>query len=92
MQRMMLEEDAPELLSFHACGRPDCTRVFRDSIGYLDFIEGRFDHSRASVKSCPQCGSILYLAEVDHSRKIEIWECLYDECDFSQDHPSPSAR
>jgi hypothetical protein len=92
MERMMLEEDSDEIRSFHACGRRDCTRVFRDSVGYLDFAEGAFNDSRSSVQNCSCCGSVLYLAEVDHSQKIETWECPQADCDFSEDHPSPSAR
>lgn len=88
----MLEEDSEEIRSFHACGRPDCTRVFRDSIGYLDFIEGEFDSSRASKQRCAQCESVLYLAEVDQMRKLETWECSQADCDFSTEHASPSAR
>jgi transcription initiation factor IIE alpha subunit len=92
MRRMMLDDNADEIRSFHACARPDCTRVFRDSAGYLDFIDGNFDDSRSSMQTCPLCGSVLFLAEVDHSRKIETWDCPHLDCDFSQDHPSPSAR
>lgn len=92
MERMMLEEDTEEIRSYHRCGRRDCTRVFRDSVGNLDLIDGKFDDSRTSVRTYPRCGSILYLAEVDRSRKIETWECPQTQWDFSQDHPSPSAR
>lgn len=92
MERMMLEEDSEEIRSFHACRRSDCTRVFHDSIGYLDFAEGAFDDSRTSIQKCPRCGSVLYLAQVDHSQKIETWECPQANCDFSEDHSSPSAR
>lgn len=92
MERMMLEEDLEEIRSFHACGRQGCTRVFRDSVGYLDFVEGAFDDSRSSVQKCPCCGSVLYLADVDHSQKTETWECTQADCDFSEDHSSPSAR
>jgi predicted RNA-binding Zn-ribbon protein involved in translation (DUF1610 family) len=92
MRRMMLEEDSAEVRSFHACGRPDCTRVFRDSIGYLDYLDGAFDDSRASDHACPQCGSILYLAEVDRSRKLETWECPQRGCSFTAEYRSPSAR
>ena len=92
MQRRMLDEGSDKVCSFHACDRPDCTRVFRDSCGYLDRIEGNFDHSRASVQRCPQCGSALYLADVNHTQKIETWECPQTGCDFSADQPSPSAR
>ena len=88
----MLEEDSEEIRSFHACGRRDCTRIFRESAGYQDFIEGAFDDSRSSVQRCPRCESVLYLAEVDHSQKIETWECPQSDCDFSQDRSSPSAR
>lgn len=92
MRRAMLEEDSEEVRSYHACERRDCTRVFRDSNGYSDWIEGRFDDSRASVRRCPRCGAVLYLAEVDHSRKIEIWECPRKQCDFSEERASPSAQ
>jgi len=92
MERMMLEEDAEEIRSFHACGRRDCTRVFRDSVGFLDFVEGVFDDSRSSIQRCPHCGSVLYLAEVNRSRKIETWECPQAGCDFSRDHLSPSGQ
>lgn len=92
MRRLMLEEDSEEIRSYHACNRRGCTRVFRDSNGYSDLIDGNFDESRASVRKCPLCAAVLYLAEVDHSQKIEIWECPYAECDFSQDFSSPSAR
>jgi ssDNA-binding Zn-finger/Zn-ribbon topoisomerase 1 len=88
----MLEEDSEDVRSYHACERRDCTRVFRDSNGYSDWIEGRFDESRASAQRCPRCGAVLYLAEVDHSQKIEIWECAQSQCDFSEEYPSPSAR
>jgi hypothetical protein len=90
MQRMMLEEDAEEIRSFHACERRDCTRVFIDSAGYSDRIEGEFDDWRADVRKCSSCGAVLYLAVVNHSRKIETWEC--PGCEFSKDDPSPSAR
>lgn len=92
MRRLMLDEDAKDIRSFHACARPDCTRIFRDCDGYLDFIEGSFDTSRSSVQKCPLCGSVLFLAAVDHSRKIESWDCPQTDCDFTQDNPSPSAR
>ena len=92
MNRMMLDEDLDEIRSFHACGRQNCTRVFRDSAGYLDYVEGGFDDSRPSIHRCPCCGSVLYLAEVDHSQKIETWECPQADCEFSENHSSPSAR
>ena len=88
----MLEEDSEEVRSYHACERRDCTRVFRESSGYLDWTEGDFNDSRASFQTCPRCGAVLYIAEVDHSRKLETWECPQDQCDFSAEYPSPSAR
>ena len=92
MRRLMLEEESEEIRSYHACDRRGCTRVFRESDGYSDFFENRFDDTRASVRTCPQCQAVLYLAEVDHARKIEIWECPRTGCDFSGPFPSPSAR
>jgi hypothetical protein len=92
MEQMMLDEASEEPSSFHACGRPDCTRIFRDSIGYLDFVEGAFDESRSSVQRCPRCGSALYLAEADHFLKIETLECPHTGCGFAVEHRSPSAR
>ena len=88
----MLEEASEDIRSFHRCARPDCTRIFRDSIGYLDRIDGEFDDSRSSVRKCPRCASILFLAEIDRSRKIETWECPQPGCDFSENSSSPSAR
>ena len=92
MRRVMLEEDSEQVRSYHACVRRDCTRIFRDSDGYSDLTQGGFDDSRASVRTCRQCGAVLYLAAVDHSQKIETWECPRKECDFSEDNASPSAR
>ena len=92
MQRMMLEEDSVDVRSCHHCDRPGCTRVFRESNGYSDFIDGEFDDSRASIRTCPQCGGILYLAEVDRSQKLETWECPVAGCEFSHDDSSPAAR
>lgn len=92
MRRVMLEEDSGEIRSYHACERRGCTRVFRDSNGYSDWIEGKFDESRTPTRACPQCGANLYLAEVDRSKKVEIWECPQSECNFSEEYPSPSAR
>jgi ribosomal protein S27AE len=92
MRRVMLEEDAEEVRSYHACERRDCTRIFRAPSGYSDLIEDRFDDSRASTQRCPRCGSALYLADVDHARKIETWDCPEANCDYSGDSPSPSAR
>jgi hypothetical protein len=92
MRRMMLEEDSEEIRSRHRCERRDCTRVFRDSSGYADWVNGGFDQSRALVRNCPACAAILYLAEVNESRKIETWECTRAGCDFTEDVPSPSAR
>ncbi|KAA6455966.1 hypothetical protein DYQ86_26130 [Acidobacteria bacterium AB60] len=92
MDRKMIEEDGEEIRSFHACRRPDCTRVFRDALGYLDRIEGEFDESRASLQRCPLCDSVLFLAEVDHARKLETWDCPQSACPFSAENASPSAR
>jgi hypothetical protein len=92
MERVMVEADSEDVCSYHVCVRPNCTRVFNHSNGYLDRIDGEFDDSRSSVQRCPSCGSILYLAAVDHTRKIETWECPQVGCDFTQDHSSPSAR
>ncbi len=92
MRRVMMEEDLEEVRSYHACERRGCTRVFRESVGYMDLIPDGFDDSRASVRKCPQCGAILYLVEVDRSKKIETWECPQKDCIFSEDYASPSAR
>jgi hypothetical protein len=92
MQRMMLEEDSEEIRSYHRCERRDCMRVFRDSCGYADWIDGEFDQSRALGRRCPECAAILYLAEVDQWQKIETWECPQIGCGFSEESPSPSAR
>jgi predicted RNA-binding Zn-ribbon protein involved in translation (DUF1610 family) len=92
MRRAMLEEELEEVRTYHACQRRDCTRVFRVSDGYSDLIQGGFDSSRASVRTCPQCGAVLYLAEVDCSQKTETWECPQKECNFSQECAPPSAR
>lgn len=92
MRRVMIEEDSEEVRSYHACERRDCTRIFRDFDGYTDMIQGGFDDSRALARTCPKCGAVLYLAEVDHGRKIEIWECPQKECDYSEELASPSAR
>jgi hypothetical protein len=92
MQRVMLEESSEEIRSYHACQRAGCSRVFRDHIGYSDWIRGKFDESRVSKKSCPTCGAILYLAEVDRARKIETWECPQADCDFCEEFPSPAAQ
>lgn len=92
MLRMMQLEDGEATSSYHACERRDCKRVFRDSVGYSDLLEDAFDESRTSLQTCPHCGSALYLAEVDHARKVETWECPQTSCDFSQEFPSPSGR
>ena len=92
MRRVMLEEDSEEIRSYHACERRDCTRIYRDSNGYSDISAGQFDDSRTSIRPCPLCESVLYLAEVDHSLKIETWECPQATCDYSEEYPSPSAR
>jgi len=88
----MIEEDSEKVRSYHACERRDCTRVFRDSNGYSDWTQGQFDDSRASVRTCPRCAAVLYLAEVDQSQKIETWECPRKECSFSEECKSPSGR
>jgi ssDNA-binding Zn-finger/Zn-ribbon topoisomerase 1 len=92
MRRVMLEEESEEVRSYHACQRRDCTRVFRDSNGYSDWTDGRFDDSRVSLRTCPQCGAVLYLAEVRRSQKVETWECPQSECSFSEECTSPSGR
>jgi predicted RNA-binding Zn-ribbon protein involved in translation (DUF1610 family) len=92
MRRVMLEEDSEEVRTYHACERRDCTRIFRDSDGYTDLIQGGFDDSRGSARICPNCGAVIYLAEVDHARKLETWECPQKECDFSEECASASAR
>jgi hypothetical protein len=92
MRRMVLGENPEEVRSYHACARRDCTRIFRDLDGYTDLIRGGFDDSRALVRTCPRCGAVAYLAQVDHAQKIETWECPQNECDFSEESPSPSAR
>jgi len=92
MRRVMLEEDSEDVRSYHACVRRDCTRIFRDSNGYSDRTEGQFDGSRTSTRTCPRCGAVLYLAEVERSQKVETWECPQKECNFSAEYPSPSAR
>ena len=92
MRRVMLEEESEEVRTYHACRRRDCSRVFRDSDGYSDLVQGGFDSSRASVRTCPQCGAVLYLAEVDCSQKTETWECPQKECNFSEECAPPSAR
>lgn len=92
MRRMAFEGDSEDARSHYACCRRDCTRVFRDSGGYSDFFEDKFDNTRASVRTCPRCEAILYLSEVDNAHKMEIWECPQTGCDFSGEFPSPSAR
>lgn len=93
MRRLMLEEtETVNALSFHQCERIGCSRIFRDGDGYSDFVDGWFDDSRASVRVCPVCGAALYLAEVDHLKKIEIWECPGADCHYSKEGPSPSSR
>ena len=93
MRRLMLEEtESEDAQSFHQCDRSGCSRIFRDSFGYSDFADGHFDTSRATVRLCPVCGDALYLAEVDHLKKIEIWECPGDDCNYNEEGPSPSSR
>lgn len=92
MQRKMLEEASEEVRTYHGCERRDCTRVYRDSNGYSDIVGGQFDDSRALRRVCPLCGAVLYLAEVNHSMKIEIWECPCTGCEYSEEYASPSGR
>lgn len=92
MLRMMLEEESEDIRSYHACERRDCTRIFRDSNGYSDLAGEQFDDSRASARACAVCGSVLYLAEVNHALKTETWECPRSGCEYAEESPSPSAR
>jgi ssDNA-binding Zn-finger/Zn-ribbon topoisomerase 1 len=93
MRPVMLEGSAAEeTRPFHQCERRDCDRIFRDGEGYTDFAGGRFDQSRLSSRECPTCGGTLYLSEVDHTLKVETWECAELECDFSEDTHSPPSR
>lgn len=92
MRRVMVEEDAAEVRSYHACERRDCTRIFRDSDGYTDVVRSNFDDSRSSVRKCPECGAALYLAEVNRLQKVETWECAQSGCEFSERSGAPSAR
>ena len=93
MRRIMLEEaELEDTQSLHQCERSGCNRIFRDDNGYSDFVDGKFDTSRASVRMCPACGAALYLSEVDHLKKIELWECPGADCDYSKEDPSPSSR
>ena len=93
MRRVMLP-DAPsdDTGSFHQCQRRDCNRIFRDGHGYSDFTGGQFDESRSSFRICPSCGATLYLAEVEHTRKLETWDCAEIDCAYSEDTPAPSSR
>jgi len=93
MRRVMLEDSPSDpAQSFHQCERSDCDRIFRDGYGYSDFAGGRFDASRSSFRECPICKGTLYLAEVDHTLKVETWECAETECDYTDDVISPSSR
>jgi hypothetical protein len=92
MRRLMREEVSDEMRSYHACERRDCTRVFRAVNGYSDIVDGLFDESRNSSRSCGACGTMLYLAEVNHTLKLEIWECPSDGCETSEEIPSPASR
>jgi hypothetical protein len=56
------------------------------------FAGGQFDQSRLSSRECPTCGGTLYLSEVDHTLKVETWECAELECEFSEDTHSPPSR
>jgi hypothetical protein len=93
MRRVMLERPASEETpSFHQCEWRDCNRVFRDRRGYSDFTDGQFDASRVSSRQCRICGETLYLSEVDHSLKVEAWECAGIECVYTEDVHSPLSR
>jgi hypothetical protein len=93
MRRVMLPGAQSENTgSFHQCERRDCNRIFRDGHGYSDFIRGAFDPSRTASRICPSCRATLYLAEVDHIRKVETWDCAEIDCPYSEDSPSPSSR
>jgi len=93
MRRVMLQESSSqENQSFHQCDRRDCNRVFRDGYGYSDFASGQFDGSRVSSRECPTCGGTLFLAEVDHTLKVEAWECAESECGYTEEVRSPSSR
>jgi hypothetical protein len=92
MRRMVFQDDSDESRSYHACGRRDCTRIFPESTGYSDLIEGESDDSRTFTHIFPRCGAVLYLADVEHFLKTERWECPQTGCDFSKEYPSPSAR
>ena len=92
MRRLMLDENAEDTRSFHQCERRDCNRVFGDHYGYSDFSDGQFDPSRVSLRPCPKCGAVLYIAEVDHVRKIETWECTGKNCDYNEEDSSPASR
>ena len=93
MRRLILEEmESESTQSFHQCERRDCSRIFRDRYGYSDFADGHFDAFRGSSRICPKCGATLYLAEVDHTRKIETWECTGEKCDYNQEDSSPASR
>lgn len=89
----MLEEAvSDETRSLYQCERRDCHRIFRVAYGYSDFDGGQFDASRESSRLCPTCGGTLYLANVDHTLKVETWECARAECDYSEETRSPSSR
>ena len=89
---MMLEEESEAVRSYHICDRRDCTRVFLDAEGYLDWVDGEFDRFRARARACLACGAILYLAEVDALWKTETWECPQIGCGFAEEVHAPSAR
>src|ERR1700761_3304775 len=93
MRRVMLEQSAADdSRSLHQCERRDCSRIFRDGYGYSDFGNGIFDVTRVSSRACPVCAGTLYLADVDHGRKIETWDCAEMNCDYTEDLSSPSSR
>lgn len=65
LHRLMLEEELEDIRAYYACDRRGCIRVFRDSNGYSDWIDGEFDDSRASRRICRRCEGALYPAGVD---------------------------
>jgi hypothetical protein len=89
----MLEgSPSEESQAFHQCERRDCERIFRNNHGYSDFAAGQFDASRISSRECSFCGGTLYLSDVNHTLKVETWECVAVDCDHAEEVPSPSSR
>ena len=89
---MLEDSSTDETRSFHQCERRDCTRIFRYGYGYSDFADGHFDDSRMLERACSLCTGTLYLAEVDHTMKLETWECAEMECKYTEEIHSPSSR